>query len=199
MNRIAIVFACCFAALAGCRSAGNRTAPSVTTLERQAAEPAPLADASPPTPQACRDDAQCGAGRRCEAGACADGERVPACGVERVRFGYDDATLSDEARRVLQGDAACLRAHGVRALVIEGHCDERGTAEYNVALGQRRAEAVKRYLADLGVGGPIRSVSFGKETPLVRGSGEEAWRENRRAELRQPGERLSDGSASASP
>jgi len=199
MNRIVALFACSLAAL-GCASAGNRTAPSVTTRERSPlVEPAAVAEVAPPASQACRDDAQCGAGRRCEAGACADGERAPACGVERVRFGYDDATLSDDARRVLQGDATCLRAHGVSALVIEGHCDERGTAEYNVALGQRRAEAVKRYLADLGVGSPIRSVSFGKETPLVRGSGEEAWRENRRAELRQPGERLSDGSAATSP
>ncbi len=114
-------------------------------------------------------------------------------------FDFDSYALRDDARKALDTDAQLLRDHSNLSVTIEGHCDERGTAEYNVALGQRRAEAVKRYLADLGVGSPIRSVSFGKETPLVRGSGEEAWRENRRAELRQPGERLSDGSAATSP
>jgi peptidoglycan-associated lipoprotein len=197
MNRIAVVLTCSVAALAGCPAAATKTAPSVTSMERAAAEPAPVAEAGPPATRACREDVECGAGRRCEAGACADGERVTACGVERVTFGYDDATLSDDARHVLQADANCLRRHGVSSLVVEGHCDERGTVEYNVALGQRRAEAVRRYLADLGVAGPIRSVSFGKEAPLVRGAGEEVWRQNRRAELRQPGERLSDGSAAA--
>ena len=79
------------------------------------------------------------------------------------------------------------------ALLIEGHCDERGTTEYNIALGARRAEAVRRYLADLGVKSKFDTVSFGKEIPLVAGAGDNAWAKNRRAEFRLPGDTRSDG------
>jgi peptidoglycan-associated lipoprotein len=78
-------------------------------------------------------------------------------------------------------------------VVIEGHADERGTTEYNMALGSRRADTVRAYLKDLGVGAVLTTISFGKELPLVGGTGEEAWRQNRRAELRLPGDKRSDG------
>jgi peptidoglycan-associated lipoprotein len=76
---------------------------------------------------------------------------------------------------------------------VEGHCDDRGTTAYNVALGARRAEMVKRYLAELGVSAKIDTVSFGAELPAAQGTGEAVWAQNRRAELKRSGETGSDG------
>lgn len=115
------------------------------------------------------------------------------CSLVRVSFAFDSAQLGPDAMSALREDAKCIAARGATALLIEGHCDERGTAQYNVALGARRAEAVRRYLADLGVKAALDSVSFGKEIPVVQGSSESAWAKNRRAEMRLPGEKRSDG------
>ena len=93
----------------------------------------------------------------------------------------------------LREDAQCLARRRPSALLIEGHCDERGTVQYNIALGARRANAVRKYLADLGVKTRFDTVSFGKEIPLVDGSGESVWAQNRRSELRLPGDTRSDG------
>jgi peptidoglycan-associated lipoprotein len=90
-------------------------------------------------------------------------------------------------------DAQCLEKSRPAALLIEGHCDERGTTAYNVALGARRADAVRKYLTDLGVKTKFDTVSFGKELPIAQGSTESAWTQNRRAELRMPGDKRSDG------
>ena len=78
-------------------------------------------------------------------------------------------------------------------MIVEGHTDERGTTAYNLALGGRRADAVRTYLRDLGVTAGLETISFGKELPLASGAGEEAWSQNRRAELKLPGDRRSDG------
>ena len=101
-------------------------------------------------------------------------------GDERVFFGYDQYTLSPEAREVLTNQAQWLNTYdGVRA-VIEGHADERGTREYNLALGARRAEAVKSFLVNQGVD-PRRltTVSYGKERPIDGRSSEDGWARNR--------------------
>jgi peptidoglycan-associated lipoprotein len=115
------------------------------------------------------------------------------CTISRVHFAFDSAQLDAGARSELKGVAACLEQRRPGTAVIEGHTDERGTAAYNVALGNRRADAVRTYLKDLGVGAALTTISFGKELPLVSGSGEDAWSQNRRAELRVPGDRRSDG------
>lgn len=117
----------------------------------------------------------------------------PACTLERVHFAFDSALLDPAAQAELKQAAACLQQKRPADVVIEGHCDERGTAAYNMALGNRRANAVKAYLADLGVAAPMEPISFGKELPLVQGDGEAAWSQNRRAELKLPGERRTDG------
>lgn len=102
-------------------------------------------------------------------------------GADRVYFGYDQYDLSAEARSVLERQAQVLRAHADWRLSIEGHADERGTREYNLALGERRANAVKDYLIALGVQqGRLTTVSYGKERPAVLGSNEAAWAQNRR-------------------
>lgn len=102
-------------------------------------------------------------------------------GADRVYFGYDQYDLSAEARSVLERQAQVLRGHADWRLSIEGHADERGTREYNLALGERRANAVKDYLIALGVQqGRLTTVSYGKERPAVLGSNEAAWAQNRR-------------------
>jgi len=107
-------------------------------------------------------------------------------GVERiVYFDYDSYTVKPEFQALIDGHARFLKANPQRRVSIEGHTDERGGREYNLALGQKRAEAVRRALTLLGVSdGQIEAVSFGKEKPAVPGSGEEVWAQNRRAELR---------------
>jgi peptidoglycan-associated lipoprotein len=94
----------------------------------------------------------------------------------------DSDELDDTARGVLNADAEILKAYPTWAVTLEGHCDERGTAEYNLALGDRRALAAKNYLVSLGISGDrIRTVSYGKEFPFDPGHDEAAWAQNRRA------------------
>jgi peptidoglycan-associated lipoprotein len=118
---------------------------------------------------------------------------APACTLARVHFAFDSSQLDEPSRQALQAVAACLQQKKPADVVIEGHCDDRGTVAYNLALGNRRAAAVRSYLADLGVTTPMRPVSFGKDLPLVQGEGEAAWSQNRRAEFRLPGEKRTDG------
>jgi peptidoglycan-associated lipoprotein len=104
---------------------------------------------------------------------------------ENVYFDFDDASLSQQARQVLTEKAAWLRANRDVSVTIEGHCDERGTAEYNVALGQRRAQSIKTFLVNAGIDASrLRTVSFGEERPLDPGKTEDAYARNRRGQFR---------------
>jgi len=100
---------------------------------------------------------------------------------DRVFFGYDRSDLTPESQRTIEALAAWMQTYPAVAMTIEGHCDERGTREYNLALGERRASAVRDYLIALGID-PNRlvTISYGKERPAVLGSNEEAWAQNRR-------------------
>lgn len=101
---------------------------------------------------------------------------------DRVFFGFDKTELTAEARATLDRQAAWLKKYPTVKVTLEGHADERGTREYNLALGERRAQAAKNYLAAAGVTADrIRTVSYGKERPAVLGSNEAAWAQNRRA------------------
>jgi peptidoglycan-associated lipoprotein len=104
--------------------------------------------------------------------------------LEKVFFEFDAYTLTPEAREILARNAEWLRQNPAARLTIEGNCDERGSDEYNLALGQRRAEAVKNYLVSLGIAEErLNSASYGEERPAVAGSDESAWSQNRRAEF----------------
>jgi peptidoglycan-associated lipoprotein len=99
-----------------------------------------------------------------------------------VYFGYDSAELSAEARAALDVNAGVLKKYPAWTVTIEGHCDERGTAEYNLALGERRAAAAQSYMVALGVpASRVKTVSYGKEFPFDPGHDEAAWARNRRA------------------
>ncbi len=101
---------------------------------------------------------------------------------DRVYFAFDSAELTPEARATLEKQAEWLKHHAQVRVIIEGHADERGTREYNLALGERRANAVKNYLVALGIAPErIETISYGKERPAVLGTGEAVWRLNRRA------------------
>lgn len=106
-------------------------------------------------------------------------------GVARiVYFDYDSYTIKPDFQSLIDGHARFLKGSPQRHIAIEGHTDERGGREYNLALGQKRSEAVRRALELLGVNeSQIEAVSFGKEKPAVQGSGEDAWAQNRRAEI----------------
>jgi len=115
------------------------------------------------------------------------------CTLTRVHFAFDSTLLDAAARDALAETARCIAQKKIPAVVIEGHADDRGTEAYNIALGQRRAEGVRGYLQKLGVGAKVEAVSYGEAYPLDRQENEQAWTQNRRAELRSPGEKLSDG------
>lgn len=101
-----------------------------------------------------------------------------------VYFDFDSYSVKDEYQPLLQAHAAYLKKHPEHHVLIQGNTDERGTSEYNLALGQKRAEAVRRALTTLGVpDSQLEAVSLGKEKPLAQGHDEEAWAQNRRADL----------------
>ncbi|MGB3398632.1 MAG: peptidoglycan-associated lipoprotein Pal [Candidatus Deferrimicrobiaceae bacterium] len=98
-----------------------------------------------------------------------------------IHFDFDKSFLREDAKPTLQEVAAYLKANQAASILIEGHCDERGTPEYNIALGERRAESAKTYLVSLGVkAGAVSTVSFGEEKPIDPGHDEVAWERNRR-------------------
>jgi peptidoglycan-associated lipoprotein len=101
---------------------------------------------------------------------------------DRVLFGYDSYELTSDAKSILNSQASFLASNPSVRITIEGHCDERGTREYNLALGESRASATRDYLVAQGVNpARIKIISYGKERPAVIGSNEDAWRFNRRA------------------
>ena len=104
---------------------------------------------------------------------------------QRVYFDFDSAALSDDSKSALVENAAIMQANADIRIELQGHADERGTTDYNLALGQRRADAVRRHLTAQGIAGSrITVVSYGEEKPLDSGSSEGAWTRNRRAEFR---------------
>jgi peptidoglycan-associated lipoprotein len=106
-------------------------------------------------------------------------------GLERVYFPFDQFALTNEARRVLDANATILKSYPALKVSIEGHCDSRGSDEYNLALGERRAHVVKNYLVSLGIGSDrFETISYGEELPADSAMTESAWAMNRRTEFK---------------
>ena len=188
-----VVLAALAAGATACAGNGKAVRTSTDVVDAAPAAPAaPVAAAEPALEKgACRADSDCGSGETCTAGRCV--AAAASCEPVRVHFAFDSSQLDARSSDALRESAKCIAARKAESLLVEGHCDERGTQAYNIALGARRAEVVKRYLADLGVSARIETVSFGAELPLVQGSDEKAWSQNRRAEVKLPGEKRSDG------
>jgi peptidoglycan-associated lipoprotein len=101
---------------------------------------------------------------------------------DRVFFDFDKSDVKSDSQQVLDRQAAWLKQYASTKVVIEGHCDERGTREYNLALGERRATAAKNYLVSKGIDAKrLQTISYGKERPAVLGANEASWSQNRRA------------------
>jgi peptidoglycan-associated lipoprotein len=149
------------------------------------------ADVPAPTPVAVSDDDAAARARaaeeerlRAERARQAELARAREALTELIYLDNDSETLTAESQDRLRTKAAILRANPSIRLRVEGHCDERGSTEYNLALGQRRSESVRTFLAGYGIGADrLETISYGKERPLVDGSSEAAWARNRRAEF----------------
>jgi peptidoglycan-associated lipoprotein len=146
----------------------------------------------------CENDTQCGTGASCETGRCrraettgntgntgAGGDAELKCEMKStVNFDFNVADLRPEARSTLDTMAKCMQKNSTWKLTIAGHADERGTPEFNLSLGESRAKSARKYLSALGVpDNRIKVVSYGEEKPINPSSTEEAWAQNRRAEL----------------
>jgi peptidoglycan-associated lipoprotein len=123
--------------------------------------------------------------RQAKLEALRDAQMIADFEAQKIFFDFDKSDLKPEAKATLKNKAAWLRDHAAYVIRIEGHCDERGTAEYNLALGERRAHAAKKFLMALGVEEHRMSgISYGEEKPADPGHNEEAWAKNRRDEFR---------------
>lgn len=104
--------------------------------------------------------------------------------LRTIHFDFDRAEIRGDQRATLQANADWLREHPDVRILIEGHCDERGTRDYNQALGDRRAQAASAYLTSLGISAQrIETISYGEENPIATGEGEQFWSQNRRSEF----------------
>ena len=150
---------------AGCAKKATEAPPASPPPPPQAPAPIPPAPQAPPeTPPAPTPP------------------EVSSSDFEAVFFDFDSYALREDGRATLDRNAHLLRDHPDLRITIEGHCDERGTVEYNQALGEKRAQAARDYLAAAGIGaGRIQIVSYGKERPFDSGHDESAWAQNRRA------------------
>jgi peptidoglycan-associated lipoprotein len=148
------------------------TAPEPPAVPTPPPPPQRVDDALPVPPQPLSDDAV--ANRSLD-------DLNRSAPLKPVFFGLDSADLDDEGRAAASANAEVLKKYPTWVVTIEGHCDERGTAEYNLALGERRATVVKTYLTSLGIAPDrVRTVSYGKEFPFNPGHTEDAWAQNRR-------------------
>jgi peptidoglycan-associated lipoprotein len=143
------------------------------------------AEETTPKETICQRDTDCGQGFLCLENRCtAITPGLAECSSGRVHFDYDDSTIRTEEYPTLQRIARCLQADQAMSIVIDGNTDERGTIEYNLALGDRRARAVASYLRDLGVSPDrIATVTYGKDRPVCTEHDEACWYKNRRAGL----------------
>ena len=146
---------------------------------KQKKEEAPPAAAIVSTPEVANDSAIVNKEMAFNATG-SDSGTIP--GLSTVNFELDKASLSPDSRKKLSDNAVWIKGHDKFTVQIEGHCDARGSIEYNLSLGERRAKATKSYLVSLGVGAKQMTViSYGKEKPLVQGDSEDAYSKNRRA------------------
>ncbi len=129
----------------------------------------------------CSGDADCGAGKKCENGKCV----IALCEAKPVYFDFDEYAIRADARTALNNTYSCIKERGITSISIEGNCDERGSDEYNLALGNRRANAAKKFLKGLGMKDKqMSTVSYGEERPACMSTGESCWTQNRRDEIK---------------
>jgi peptidoglycan-associated lipoprotein len=139
------------------------------------------------TPKApCTHDSECGPKGKCLEGKCASA--MGPCTLDSVHFAYNESALDDQAKATLQKNADCMKSNPpVGKVTVEANCDERGTEEYNLHLGQRRADAASKYVVNLGISkAQLKTISYGKDKPICTDSNEGCWSQNRRVDFTQP-------------
>jgi len=174
VQRLIAIFSAAFL-LAACETASTTSSDSASDSASSSAAGSSSASAS------SSDSSTSASSSSSAANALSPAEKLAKVG-NTVFFDFDSAALSYDAQVTLSRQAAFLQLNPEAVVVIEGHCDERGTREYNLALGDRRASAARDFLLAKGIDAArIRTVSYGKERPAMLGSNEEAWAKNRRA------------------
>ena len=149
------------------------------------ASPATSREATAKASNSCSGDLDCGEKQLCIRGRCEDiSAGLAECTHVRIHFPFNSSEMDPAETSALQRSARCLKADATLHVTIEGNADERGTEEYNLALGDRRATTVAKYLESLGASeAQLKTVSYGKENPLCSEHDEACWAKNRRAEL----------------
>jgi peptidoglycan-associated lipoprotein len=172
LSRFAVLFVALPLALGACKKKKPVVQPEQARTETPAPPPPRTENPAPPPPATNPESIE------------VITARVRAVLLETVYFEYDSDALRPDAQASLDKKIPLLIANPAVRFQVAGHCDNRGTDEYNLALGRRRAEMVKRYLSDRGVDASrIETISFGAERPAVQGEGEDAWSKNRRDEF----------------
>ncbi len=160
-----------FLVMAGCQKEATKVTP----------EPGPAVEKPEPKPETEEKEKKQEKTAESEA---KKQEKIP-LSFQTVHFEFDKYNISPDQRDVLAHDAQVLKAYPEVKVLISGHCDERGTTEYNLALGQKRANTVKNYLENYGIDGSrLSTISYGEEQPVAEGHNEAAWAKNRRAEFK---------------
>lgn len=141
----------------------------------------------------CGSSADCPSGQECQGNQCVQSQVTesdpidttpPQCSLSSINFGYDSSEISGGARTTLEGNASCINSRDIPHVRVTGHTDPRGTEEYNLALGERRAQSVRSYMSRLGVdSGRMSTHSMGEE--MARGSSESSWGQDRRVEFEE--------------
>lgn len=171
-SRLFVLVAASSLAFGACKKKTTAVAPQPTPVQPQPAPPTRAE--TPPAPPKPDNSAEVAARIAAARGTV----------LKTIYFEYDADELRDDAKAILDAKIAVLAANPQLRVRVSGHCDDRGSDEYNIALGRRRSEAAKRYLTDHGVDASrIETTTFGRERPAVQGSGEETWSQNRRDEF----------------
>ncbi len=177
MRSIALLCACALAGCAHPQRVPRENAVAATGTGAPGHLPHPMASS-------CITDDGCARGQRCVNNTCVAADEPLGCNEVRVHFAFDSSEIPTEARDALERAARCLQSSRATKIAIEGNTDERGTEEYNVALGDRRARMVAGYLVSLGASADqLKTVSYGKENPLCTTHDAACRAANRRADL----------------
>lgn len=170
-----------FIFMTGCAKKTVVKEEAAATKEQAPADKVALKDQAPKTGESDKEKLLTDMASKEQAAGGAAAEGIAKDALADIYFDFDKYSLKPESRGVLKGHAAWLAENKNYKLVIEGHCDERGTSEYNLALGERRAAEAMKYMVELGVVAKrMKTMSYGKEMPLDPGHNEEAWAKNRR-------------------
>jgi peptidoglycan-associated lipoprotein len=177
--------------VAGCAHKQEQKAEAQTPAQAQAPAPPKETTASTPQSSVCATDLDCGPKQLCINQKCVDiTADLAECTAVRVHFPFNSDEIDSNDKPQLDRSARCLKADHALKVTIEGNADERGTEEYNMALGDRRARAVAKYLESLGASaGQLATVSFGKENPECSEHDEACWARNRKAALKAGAEK----------